>query len=185
MNKVIVILALVGVIVAIIVAGMFVTASESNDPESTGSRSSGNAEESEQDDKITYYDMDETIEFATQDFKVNSAELLDEITDEYSGPYVPGEGAKVLLVNQTVTNTASSEYRYKPAIVIIDGDTYTSSDEASRRISYEESMEHRKISPNVPETGSVAYVVPGDGENYYIGGYKSGTEELHLIKLDI
>lgn len=135
---------------------------------------------------VDLYKVGEYMEFATQKMRVNSAELTDTISDGsgYSSPAVAGDGTKFLVVNITVENTSVAPFNYR------DFMAYTSKDsklekQYSAYDSYGEindSMQHRDLQPNIPETGNVVYRVPSGYSEFQIGGAVSGASKaLHTL----
>lgn len=138
---------------------------------------------------VELVEMGEYMEFASQKMKVNSAKLVDSISDgsSYSSPAVAGDGAKFLVVNITIENTSVSPFAYR------DFSLFTSNDSVIEKqygaySSYgeiENYIDGRELQPGIPETGNVVYRVPNGKNEFLIGGAISGTSRALHTKISL
>lgn len=177
-----IIVSLLVVIVLLLNSKQSDTTTTRQDKSSSSQNSDSTAEKADSDDWV-YSQMGETMEFATQDMKVNYARLTNFIKDSssYSSPEYAGENAKFLIVNMTIRNTTNQTFGYRAFSVIDqDGNQYQDYNAIGSIDNY---LDVRDLSPNIPETGNAVYRVSSDSTSFTLFGMNSDTGKTLAVKI--
>ena len=129
------------------------------------------------------YEIGDTIEYATQTMRVNSARSSDTFTEEYRSPEIASENSKFVIIDMTVTNTLDSSFGFEPYVLIDENDRmYSSSD---RLNSIQDGLMYETLSPDVPKTAKVVYEVPEDATSLKLGGRKGNDPDIHAVAIEV
>lgn len=127
--------------------------------------------------------LGDSIELATIEFTVNSAEEKDVIVDVLGSTRFPSDGAKFVVLNMTITNTlkeeTSSDLDYFE-VTDDQGRVYTYDWEVTTAVS--ERMPST-LQAGIPETGYVVFQLPIDAASYFMSIGKAGTSEVYDVVL--
>lgn len=126
----------------------------------------------------------DTVELATLNIKVTSAEETGTLAGSYSGPKVAKEGAKFIIIHAEVINTTKQPFTF----------SYNSNplvDEKGRRFGpYSDTigavtdyLDVRTLQPSITEKGVMVYEIAKDAEKYKLVFLKAGTNEEYDIVL--
>lgn len=134
--------------------------------------------------ETTYHEAGEVIKYSTIDMKFNSARSTKTLTAQYSEPMVAEKGTKFIVVNHTVTNTGKSPFTYKE-LMLFDKDGRVYNADVDTIMAMDNYMTGRELAPGVPETGDVAFVVPGATKEFEFGGRNAETDKIDVVKFKV
>lgn len=140
--------------------------------------------DSEESEEVITLGMDKTIQLATIDVKVRSWEEIDIIPQSYGSPILPSEGAKLIKVNVTVTNTTNSEFTLGSdwaSIQTEEGKTFSEDDDAWDLDDY---ISYETLKPDIAVQGSILYEISEESSDLYLAMGKAGTNKIYKIKLE-
>lgn len=136
-----------------------------------------------EDADIVNFNMDETMELATIDVKVNSIEEIERIKGNLK-EIEPLEGAKFIILDVDIKNTGKES-------IDIWGDDFQIIDSEERIYdTYEDTigsvdnyMEGRTIGAGLSENGVFLYEVPKDADGFRLMLTHADTDEVFLMEL--
>lgn len=141
----------------------------------------------EKDKNFTYIDklVGEEIVLATIKFKINSYSEKQILSGGFGSPAIAKEGAKFVVINLNITNTANASFVFPldGGFRLVDNkdrqfNTY--GDTIGKVQNY---LNFRELSPGVAETGVLVYEIPEDSTSYSLVVGKGGTSEIYHVIL--
>lgn len=130
-------------------------------------------------------DIGSTVELATLNFTVDSAEEKDILTGgSFNEPAVARENAKFIVIDASVTNTTDSDMAWNTdGILLVDDQNRQFSHFEDVFFAVDNYLEQRKLIPDITETGVIVYEIPQDATHYSLMVGKAGTNMVYKINL--
>lgn len=115
---------------------------------------------------------------STLKIKVNSVTEAQTIAPSYGQPAVAKQGTKFVIVSIQATNITNSSFAFPSDISLVDGKGRSFQVDP---INYDpaDTIVYRNMQPSIPETGTMAYMVPTDASGFSLQVIKDSTNELY------
>lgn len=184
--KYVLIIALVALVAGFFIGERYVSFRISNALKNiTTNTNTSNDDTAEAKENIIEANIGDKIKLATIDVVVNSAEEIGNISVSYGSPIVPSEGAKLIKVDFTITNTTANEFTLGSnwtKIMNQDGKAFTEQENAYNIDNF---IDYETLKPEIPSTGSTIFEVSKTSTDLYLLLAKAGTSDTYKINLDL
>jgi hypothetical protein len=136
---------------------------------------------------LVKFDIGETVKMSDLTFKVNEYEEAESISSQYSTrPETAKKGTKFIVIDLDVTNEANTDVMFDPNEYFILFDAtkerqYTTYDESIGNI--DDYLNFKNLSPGIPETGKLVYLIPEDVIDYGLFSYDEAEYQPYYVPL--
>jgi len=131
--------------------------------------------------KVVTIEKGQEGKLSTLSIKVNSIKEAETLPQSFGQPATAKEGTKFVIVQIAATNITNSPFDFPSDITLIDDKNREFRVDV---INYnpKDSLVYKSLSPSIPETGTLAYLVPKDAAGFFLQTMKASTRELYKYK---